>query len=205
MSYNQLPILVSSHLMSELQGTAGHLVVVGRGKVVAETSVADLIATASTGQVTLRTTSLAQAVTVLHNIGATVVATGADTLTISGLTAERIVALFGENAVAFSEVSENRATPVWSTPTCNSEKSPPTGETSYFLQRVEVMRRYSNPPGSASELGEFLGAATCHNTTETENQPSAQWQRRLRRDEVALLVEDHGRGASAEELIVATA
>jgi len=65
------------------------------------------------------------------------------------------------------------------------------------------MRRYSNPPGRASELGEFLGAATCHNTTETENQPSAQWQRRLRRDEVALLVEDHVRGATVEELIVA--
>ena len=37
-------VLVSSHLMSELQDTAGHLVVVGRGKVVADTSVAELIA-----------------------------------------------------------------------------------------------------------------------------------------------------------------
>ena len=37
-------VLVSSHLMSELQDTAGHLVVVGRGRVVADTSVADLIA-----------------------------------------------------------------------------------------------------------------------------------------------------------------
>ena len=35
-------VLVSSHLMSELQANAGHVVIVGRGKVIADTSVADL-------------------------------------------------------------------------------------------------------------------------------------------------------------------
>ena len=45
-------VLVSSHLMSELQDTAGHLVVVGRGRVVADTTVADLVATASGDRVT---------------------------------------------------------------------------------------------------------------------------------------------------------
>src|SRR5207244_6451071 len=40
-------VLVSSHLMSELEGTAGHLVIVGRGKVIADTSVAGLLAAAS--------------------------------------------------------------------------------------------------------------------------------------------------------------
>ena len=45
-------VLVSSHLLSELEalltdGDPGHLVVVGRGKVLADTSVADMIATAS--------------------------------------------------------------------------------------------------------------------------------------------------------------
>ena len=49
-------VLVSSHLMSELQDTAGHLVVVGRGKVIADTSVTDLIAAASGNRITLRTT-----------------------------------------------------------------------------------------------------------------------------------------------------
>ncbi len=50
-------VLVSSHLMSELQDTAHHLVVVGRGHVIADTSVAELIATASDGRVTVRTTA----------------------------------------------------------------------------------------------------------------------------------------------------
>ena len=58
-------VLVSSHLMSELEDTAGHLVVVGRGRVVADTSVADLIAAASGHHITLRTTAPAEATTVL--------------------------------------------------------------------------------------------------------------------------------------------
>ena len=78
-------VLVSSHLMSELQDTAGHLVVVGRGRVIADTSVADLLAAASGDQVHLRTTAAAQAVTVLEHAGATVMATGPDTLTVTGL------------------------------------------------------------------------------------------------------------------------
>ena len=50
-------VLVSSHLMSELQDTADHLVVVGRGQVIADTSVAELIAAASGDRVTVRTSA----------------------------------------------------------------------------------------------------------------------------------------------------
>jgi ABC-2 type transport system ATP-binding protein len=103
-------VLVSSHLMSELQDTADHLVVIGRGKVIADTTVADLITAASSGRVTLRTTARPDAMTVLANAGATVAATGRDTLTIAGLAADKIVALLGESAVPFAEVSAHRAT-----------------------------------------------------------------------------------------------
>ena len=48
--------------------------------------------------------------TVLAHAGATVAATGRDTLTVSGLAAEKIVALLGESRVPFSEVSAHRAT-----------------------------------------------------------------------------------------------
>ena len=58
-------VLVSSHLMSELQDAATHLVVIGRGRLVADTSVAELIAAASDGRVSLRTTARSQAATVL--------------------------------------------------------------------------------------------------------------------------------------------
>ncbi len=103
-------VLVSSHLMSELEDTAHHLVVVGRGKVIADTSVADLIAAASGDRVTLRTAARIEAMTVLTHAGATVAVTGPDTLTVSGLPAERIVTLLGDGAVPFSEVSAHRAT-----------------------------------------------------------------------------------------------
>ena len=103
-------VLVSSHLMSELQDTAHHLVVVGRGQVIADTSVAELIAAASGGRVTVRTTARAEATTVLAHAGATIAATGQDTLIISGLAAEKIVALLGESGLPFSEVSPHRAT-----------------------------------------------------------------------------------------------
>ena len=103
-------VLVSSHLMSELQDAADHLVVVGRGKVVADTSVTDLIASASGDRVALRTEARSGAMTVLASAGATVAATGPDTLTITGLQAQKIVTLLGESGVPFSEVSAHRAT-----------------------------------------------------------------------------------------------
>lgn len=102
-------VLVSSHLMSELQDAATHLVVIGRGRLVADTSVAELIAAASDGRVSLRTTVRSQAATVLASAGATVAVTGSDTLTVSGLAPERVVALLSESAVPFSEVSAHQA------------------------------------------------------------------------------------------------
>jgi ABC-2 type transport system ATP-binding protein len=103
-------VLVSSHLMSELQDSADHLVVVGRGQVIADTSVAELIAAASGGRVTVRTSARTEATTVLAHAGATIAVTGQDTLIISGLAAEKIVALLGESGLPFSEVSPHRAT-----------------------------------------------------------------------------------------------
>ena len=103
-------VLVSSHLMAELQDTAGHLVVIGRGRLVADTSVEELIAAASDGRITLRTTERSAAMSVLATAGATVAVTGTDTLTIAGLAAGQVVALLTDGAVPFSEVSAHRAT-----------------------------------------------------------------------------------------------
>ncbi len=102
-------VFVSSHLMSELQDTADHLVVVGRGKVIADTSVRDLLTAASRDRITVRTSARSEAMTVLAHAGATVAATDRDTLTVSGLPPERVVALLGESAVPFSEVSAHHA------------------------------------------------------------------------------------------------
>ncbi|MGV9305812.1 ATP-binding cassette domain-containing protein [Nonomuraea sp. NPDC003727] len=104
-------VLISSHLMSELEDTADHLVVVGRGRVVADTGTAELIAAASRDRVTLRTSALSEAMrTLAREGGAAVAAAGRDTLTVSGLAPERVVALLGRDGVPFSEVAAHRAT-----------------------------------------------------------------------------------------------
>jgi ABC-2 type transport system ATP-binding protein len=101
-------VLVSSHLMSELEGSADQLIVVGRGRVIADTSVRDLITSASGDCVLLRTTAGAKAATVLEFAGATVAAAGPELLTVSGLAAEQVVRLLGEAGLPFSEVSAHR-------------------------------------------------------------------------------------------------
>ncbi|MCW2894669.1 MAG: multidrug transporter ATP-binding protein [Actinomycetia bacterium] len=103
-------VLVSSHLMGELQDTADHLVVAGRGRVIADRPVADLIAAASGDRVQLRTPAIAEAMTVLANAGAEVAATGRDVMTISGLPSQRVVATLTAHRVPFAEVSAHRAT-----------------------------------------------------------------------------------------------
>ncbi|MEU8674951.1 ATP-binding cassette domain-containing protein [Streptomyces sp. NPDC048560] len=102
-------VLVSSHLMSELEDSADHVIVVGRGKVVADTSVRELLASVSEGRVTLRTAAPARAMEVLARAGATVSSTGGDTVCVTGLPAEEAVSVLGASAVPFSEVSSHRA------------------------------------------------------------------------------------------------
>ena len=102
-------VLVSSHLMSELEDTAGHLIVAGRGKVIADTSVAALIASASGDRVRLRTPGATEAMKVLANAGAEVAATAPDVLAIANLTSERVVALLTTHRIPFTEVSAHRA------------------------------------------------------------------------------------------------
>jgi ABC-2 type transport system ATP-binding protein len=108
-------VLVSSHLMSELQallteGGAGHLVVVGRGKVIADTSVADLIAAASGNRITLRTTAPADAMTVLAGAGAQVSLTGSGVLCVAGVSPETTVSVLAGHAIPVSEITAHRAT-----------------------------------------------------------------------------------------------
>jgi len=84
--------------------------VIGRGKLIADTSVAELIAAASAGRVKLRTNDRSEAMTALARAGATVAANGPGTLTVSGLPSQRIVELLGHSGVTFSEVTMHRST-----------------------------------------------------------------------------------------------
>jgi ABC-2 type transport system ATP-binding protein len=102
-------VLVSSHLMSELQDIAGHLVIIGLGRVIADGTVRDMLASVARDRLTLRTSASAQAMDVLARAGATAAAAGPDTVIISGLPAEKVVSLLGEHGVPVSEISAHRA------------------------------------------------------------------------------------------------
>jgi ABC-2 type transport system ATP-binding protein len=83
-------VFVSSHLMSEMAQTATRLVVLGRGRLIAETSVADFTDHATAGAVLVRTPETARLGHVLAAPGVTVMNDGTDLLRVSGATAEQI-------------------------------------------------------------------------------------------------------------------
>ena len=103
-------VLVSSHLMSELQGMADHVVVVGRGRVLADRSVADLIAAASGDRVLVRTGSPEAAAAALVAAGAEVTKADQDLLAVRDMAAERIASVLAAGGVPFSELAPHRAT-----------------------------------------------------------------------------------------------
>ena len=102
-------VLVSSHLMSELQDTADHLVIVGRGRVIADTSMTTLLAAASGDRVQVRTSVAGEAATLLAAAGASVTDVDAGTLTVSGLAARDVVTALSDHGLEFSEVAAHRA------------------------------------------------------------------------------------------------
>ena len=82
-------VFVSSHLMSEMAQTATRLVVLGRGRLITETSVEDFTDHAAAG-VLVRTPETARLGQVLAAHGVTVINDGTDLLRVSGTTAEQI-------------------------------------------------------------------------------------------------------------------
>jgi ABC-2 type transport system ATP-binding protein len=93
-------VFVSSHLMSEMSQTAEHLIVIGRGKLIADMSVTDFLAGASKQLVQVRTPQAAQLREIMVGLGGAVADAEGGLLEVSGLSAEQI----GEAAVAHSIV-----------------------------------------------------------------------------------------------------
>jgi len=85
-------------------------VVVGRGRVFADSSVADLIAAASGDRVLVRTGASREAAAALVAAGAEVTRADQDLLGVRGMAAERIVAVLAAGRVPFSELAPHRAT-----------------------------------------------------------------------------------------------
>jgi ABC-2 type transport system ATP-binding protein len=83
-------VFVSSHLMSEMAVTAEHLIVVGRGRLIRDVSVAEFIAEASTNSVHVRSPQAAQLRDLLLGAGVSVSSSQAGELDVTGLTTDEI-------------------------------------------------------------------------------------------------------------------
>jgi ABC-2 type transport system ATP-binding protein len=103
-------VLLSSHLMSELEGTADRVVVIGRGRLIADATVEEMVANASRERVEVRTAQKAEAMTALANTaGATVAAVDHDLVTVTGLDGAAIARVLTGAGVTFSELRRHRA------------------------------------------------------------------------------------------------
>jgi ABC-2 type transport system ATP-binding protein len=83
-------VFVSSHLMSEMAMTATRLVVIGRGRLIADTTVEEFVARAGGGAVTVRTPQAAQLRELLLGPDITVTSDQSSVLRVKGLSAEQI-------------------------------------------------------------------------------------------------------------------
>jgi ABC-2 type transport system ATP-binding protein len=83
-------VLVSSHLMSEMAQTADHLVVIGRGKLLADLPAAQLIESSARRDVLLRSPRAAELAPLLTARGATVTPQDDGALVVTGLDAAAI-------------------------------------------------------------------------------------------------------------------
>ncbi|MFH8935055.1 ATP-binding cassette domain-containing protein [Streptomyces griseosporeus] len=102
-------VFVSSHLMSEMALTADHLVVIGQGRLLADTSMADFIAQNSRSYIRIRTPQRERLLDVLQGAGITVVETGGGMLEVDGGKPERIGELAAQHQIVLHELSPQQA------------------------------------------------------------------------------------------------
>ncbi|MFI5894571.1 ABC transporter ATP-binding protein [Actinoplanes sp. NPDC051513] len=102
-------VFVSSHLMSEMAVTAEHLIIIGRGRLLADTTLDDLITRVGVGSVLVRSPDAGRLRDALVAGDATVTATEPGLLRVTGLPAERIGDLAFRHGIAVHELTPQRA------------------------------------------------------------------------------------------------
>ena len=101
-------VFVSSHLMSEMENTADHLIVIGRGRLIADCSVAEFIEHNSAQAVRVRTPQPDALVAAVRRAGASVTAAG-NAIVVQGMAADRVGDLAFANGVPLHELTPAQA------------------------------------------------------------------------------------------------
>jgi ABC-2 type transport system ATP-binding protein len=106
-------VLVSSHLMSEMENTADHLLVIGKGRLITDCSMAEFLAGASDRSVLVRTTAADVLTAAVEAAGGTVVASNGDAgggeLEVRGLTEDQVAEIAFANGVRLQHLAASRA------------------------------------------------------------------------------------------------
>ncbi|KES05499.1 multidrug ABC transporter ATP-binding protein [Streptomyces toyocaensis] len=102
-------VFVSSHLMSEMALTADHLVVIGQGRLLADTSMAEFIERNSRSWVRVRSPQRERLLDVLHQGGITAVESGDGALEVDGSKAEYVGELAARHRLVLHELSPQQA------------------------------------------------------------------------------------------------
>ncbi len=102
-------ILVSSHLMAEMALTADHLVVIGRGRLIADTTVEEFVEQAGRRAVLVRTPDGSRLRAALEQHGAQITLDGDGALHVSGIEAADIGQAAADTGTVLHELTPQRA------------------------------------------------------------------------------------------------
>jgi ABC-2 type transport system ATP-binding protein len=101
-------VLVSSHLLSEMAVTAQDLVVIGRGKLISQSTTTEFVERSTENSVLVRSPELPKLHSLLVDKGFTVREDDTSALTVTGATSDEIGDLAGANGVVLHELSPQR-------------------------------------------------------------------------------------------------
>jgi ABC-2 type transport system ATP-binding protein len=102
-------IFVSSHLMSEMAMTASHLIVIGRGRMIADVGVDELTQMTSRGLVRVRTTEATRLASLLTGDGVTVTVEGREVLEVAGMDSTQIGLIAARVGIPLIELTPQHA------------------------------------------------------------------------------------------------
>ena len=102
-------VFVSSHLMSEMEHTADRLIVIGRGRLIADCTVTEFIAANSTQKVRVLTPQPDELAKLAASAGGTVRDDGEGVMIIQGLVAEQLGDLAFDNGIRLHELAAAHA------------------------------------------------------------------------------------------------
>jgi len=102
-------VFVSSHLMSEMALTAQHLIVIGRGRLIADTGVEEFIARAAPGVVRARSTDPEALAALLRSRDVAVSEDGDGALAVSGVSTDQVGRLAGAAGITLLELTAQQA------------------------------------------------------------------------------------------------